>query len=161
MIKTFILLSLFALIYPLPAPGKSNGKAAAITILEPEVQHRKVAQLITRILTHRHYLQRTVDDSLSATTFDNYLETLDPNRLYFLESDIESFQKQRLQFDDYFLDGYMQPAYEMFNVFQERFVQRLNYIYTRVEQPFDFSNDEYMELDRDRSPWAKSTEVSG
>ena len=157
MIKTIIFLSLFALIDPIPALSKSDGKAAAITTLEPEVQHRKVAQLITRILTNRHYLRRTVDDSLAATTFDNYLETLDPNRLYFLAADIESFQKQRLLFDDYFLDGYMQPAYDMFNVFQERFMQRLDYIYNRVEQPFDFSNDEYMELDRDRSPWAKST----
>ena len=157
MIKTIIFLSLFALIYPIPAQSKSDGNASAITALEPEVQHRKVAQLITRILTNRHYLRRTVDDSLAATTFDNYLETLDPNRLYFLAADIESFQKQRLLFDDYFLDGYMQPAYDMFNVFQERFMQRLNYIYNRVEQPFDFSNDEYMELNRDRSPWAKST----
>ena len=157
MIKTIIFLSLFALIDPIPALSKSDGKAATITTLEPEVQHRKVAQLITRILTNRHYLRRTVDDSLAATTFDNYLETLDPNRLYFLAADIESFQKQRLLFDDYFLDGYMQPAYDMFNVFQERFMQRLDYIYNRVEQPFDFSNDEYMELDRDRSPWAKST----
>jgi carboxyl-terminal processing protease len=156
MIKTLIMLSLLVGPYGAPVPKNTESKAHEFITMEPEVQHRKVAQLITRILTSKHYLKRPIDDSLSATCFDNYLESLDPNRLYFLDADIQQFRKQRLLFDDYFLDGYMQPAYAMFNVFQERYAERLTFIYACIEKPFDFSNDEYMELDRGHSPWAGS-----
>jgi carboxyl-terminal processing protease len=158
MYKVLIFLFILVSAYTSLIARESTGTAPAFTALQPESQHRKVAQLITRILTNKHYLQCPIDDSLASRTFESYLEALDPNRLYFLEADIKSFQKHRLLFDNYFLDGYMQPAYDIFNVFQQRFAERLDYIFKRLDMPFDFSKDEYMELDRSQSPWAKSSQ---
>ena len=158
MLKIIIPLLIFSMHFALSATASNGLVSRSFATLEPESQHRKVTQLITKILATRHYLKRAIDDSLSASTFDSYLEALDPNQLYFMEEDIQSFRKHRLLFDDYFRDGFIQPAYDIFQVFQQRFAERLAYIYQRLGQPFDFSNDEYMELDRSRSPWAKSSQ---
>jgi len=69
--------------------------------LEPEPQHLKVAPLIVKYLTNFHYQKRAIDDSLSAETFDRYIDKLDPIHVYFYESDIERLQKYRYRLDDY------------------------------------------------------------
>jgi carboxyl-terminal processing protease len=157
MLNILIALLIFSAHSAFSAPISSGPVSSSFATLEPESQHRKVAQLITKILTSRHYVKRDIDDSLSASTYDSYLEALDPSRLYFLDEDIRSFQKHRLLFDDYFREGYIQPAYDIFGVFQQRFAERLAFMYARLDLPFDFNNDEYMELDRSRAPWAKSS----
>jgi carboxyl-terminal processing protease len=126
--------------------------------LEPEPQHLKVAPLIVKYLTNFHYQKRTVDDSLSAETLDRYIDKLDPIRVYFYESDIEGFQSYRYRLDDYLVIGHVEPAYEIFEVYQQRMAERLMYTFERLEIPFDYTKDEYLKIDRDEAPWAISSQ---
>jgi carboxyl-terminal processing protease len=126
--------------------------------LEPEPQHMKVAPLIVKYLTNFHYQKRAVDDSLSAETLDRYIDKLDPIRVYFYDSDIESFQNYRYKLDDYLVIGHVEPAYEIFGVYQKRMSERLMYAFERLEIPFDYTIDEDLQIDRDEVPWATSKE---
>ncbi len=83
----------------------SDTTAITFKNLEPEPQHRRVSQTISQILTQYHYLKKAIDDSMSSQMFDRYLESLDPNRLYFLSGDIQNFEKFRYMFDDFVLSG--------------------------------------------------------
>ena len=124
--------------------------------LLPEPQHKKVAPVVVKYLSNFHYQKRAIDDSLSAETFDRYLERLDPSRIYFLASDINAFSKNRYLLDDYLVVGHVKPAYEIFWVYEQRIAERLTFAFNLLQTPFDFSTDEYLELNRDDVPWAES-----
>ena len=59
--------------------------------LEPTMDQRRATSIATRCLTNHHYKPTRLDDNLSGEIFDVYLELLDPNKIYFLQSDIENF----------------------------------------------------------------------
>ena len=88
--------------------------------LVPETQHRKVAPLIVKYLTNFHYQKKTVDDSLSSELFDTYFDNLDPSRVYLLQSDVDYFKKFRYQLDDMLNSGHLEPAYDIFYLYEQR-----------------------------------------
>ena len=85
--------------------------------LEPSETQKQVSVLILSILEKYHYEKITLDDSLSSIIFDQYIQGFDNNKLYFYQSDIDSFEKYRYKLDDAILVGDLNPAYEIFNVF--------------------------------------------
>ncbi|RMI06527.1 MAG: tail-specific protease, partial [Calditrichaeota bacterium] len=150
---------LFALVLSLSAfAGKEPEKSSGITFqaLYPEPHHRRVSQVVSQLLMRQHYRQRAIDDSLSSEMFDRYLESLDPQKLYFLQEDIDAFEQYRYRFDDFVRSGQVEEAFSIFNVYQKRVAERLTYVYRRLEQPFDFSREEYLEFDREDAPWART-----
>jgi carboxyl-terminal processing protease len=124
--------------------------------LAPEAQHKRVSQLIAHMLDQNHYNKIALNDSLSSEIFDRYLADLDYGKIYFLASDVKSFEKYRDKFDDFIPSGYLQPAYEIFDVYEERVLNRLEYINKRLETEFDFTKDEYYEIDPDKAAWMES-----
>ncbi len=123
--------------------------------LSPEPQHSNVDQAIAGLLSHYHYRKSNLDDELSRLVMDNYLEALDFSRLYFLASDVAAFRASYGEgLDDALKRGDLTPAYHIFLRFQERLVERTERIHERLATPFDFTADEYVELDRQESPWA-------
>jgi len=124
--------------------------------LSPEPQHKKVSALIVKYLDNFHYQKKPLDDSMSVEIINRFFDKLDPTRVYFLASDIVRFDKYRYVLDDYLRIGYVDPAYEIFTVFEERLAERLAYTYKTIQEPFDFTIDEYLETERSEAPWAKS-----
>jgi carboxyl-terminal processing protease len=124
--------------------------------IEPEMEHRYASNIATRFLTNFHYKRTRLDDELSSEIFDAYLEILDPNRIYFLSSDVEQFERYRIGLDDSLRHSDLMPAYEIFNVYVDRVQERVNYARDRVKQPFDFAVDEYYQYDREEEAWAVS-----
>lgn len=128
--------------------------------LVPQNNHHRVEQVIGALLSHSHYQKKAIDDSLSSHFFQNYLDALDGNHLYFTKSDVESFEKHRYLLDDYLQRGNLSLAYDMFNLFVQRFHERMDFVQQRLDRPFDFSKNEYLELDRSKLPWpATSAEL--
>jgi carboxyl-terminal processing protease len=125
--------------------------------LYPEKQHRQESKVISHLLTHSHYKNISINDSLSSEAFDRYIEHLDYNHFYFLQADINSFEKYRYMFDDYFRSGQVETAYDIFNVYAKRVAERLEYVFSILDQDFDFTIDEYVVLDRNDAPWPKTT----
>jgi len=125
--------------------------------LKPLPTHPRTAQLIMHILSRSHYRNLAIDDSLSSQMFDRYIESLDYNRSYFLQSDINLFERYRYQLDDYLRKGNLSVAYQIYNTFQQRFKERFVYIEKRIQEPFDFNKDEVYKPDRSEAPWAKSS----
>ncbi|MEE9168959.1 MAG: carboxy terminal-processing peptidase [bacterium] len=152
LLSILILFSSFSL-FAYDEPGDST--RIVFAPLAPEQQHGEVGQFVARLLVQNHYRKRQLDDSLSSKTFDRYLEKLDYRRLYFLESDIRFFEQYRYQFDDLLRAADVQPAYDIFNIYQNRLAERLEYVFERLNHEFDFTIDEYLEYDRDDAPWPK------
>lgn len=117
------------------------------------------ANVIVQILNKNHFRKITLNDSLSSTILDHYLKEMDNNKSYFLASDIKSFEKYRLTIDDLTVQENIEPAYEIYNLFRKRYKERMDYaLNTLINQNFDYSSNEVYETEREKEPWAKSTE---
>lgn len=129
-----------------------------LSIITPEKYHNKEAMVVANILERYHYRKTELNDSLSSVVFDNYLANIDPNKLYFLESDIENMEKYRLKFDDFIKEGDLDAAYNMFNLFRKNFYERNHYVYELLDQGFDFSIEESYQSDRDKADYPQTLE---
>ena len=134
-----------------------NSKLDTTLVIVPSQNHSKENQVITRILLRAHYKRSDLNDSLSSVIMDNYLSTLDNNKLYFLASDIKDFEIYRNMFDDYLKDGMLNPAYEIFNTFKQRVTERITFALDRLNKGFDFTKNEYFRPDREDTTWAATT----
>lgn len=144
---TSLLLST-ALVYAKPLEKIGYSKPQADTIRE-----------ILAKLQSRHYREMRVDDTLSSRYLENYLDTLDPSRMFFYDKDITAFQKHNDKFDDYFKTGDLGPAFEIYHVYRQRVISRLELVLELLTDPtvkFDFTVDDDVMLDRDDQPWPKS-----
>lgn len=129
------------------------------TQLKPNAVFGREAKVVTYLLEKNHYRKMVFGDSISSKVFDNYFKELDNSKAYFLASDIKSFEKYRTQLDDMTKAENVNPAFEIYRVFQVRYRDRLNDVINNlVGKNFDYSVDEYYETDRDKMTWAKSNE---
>lgn len=119
----------------------------------------KQAKVISYILDNNHYRKLHLNDSLSSAILDAYILALDNSKIYFLASDIASFEKYRYKIDDLTKLEDTSPAFVIYRVFRTRFDQRMKYVMnTLVTTDFDFTKDEFYETNRDKAPWPKTTQ---
>jgi carboxyl-terminal processing protease len=131
------------------------------TVLEPNLKpvgrHEQIGMMVTEFVEQSHYLHAAVDDELSSKILDRYIESLDNNRMYFLASDIEAFEKYRYQLDDMVRAEPLDPVFEMFEVYRTRVRERLNFAIQQLDIEPDYSIDEEYVFDRKEHPWATDT----
>ncbi|CAM2066371.1 Carboxy terminal-processing peptidase [Sulfidibacter corallicola] len=117
-----------------------------------------VANLVSNFLSLYHYSGLNLDDDLSKRVFKEYLESLDYNRMFFLESDIQQFRAWETQFDDQLrmVPANVSTAFLIYNRFRQRVDERVENINELLDQEFDFTKVEGYVLRRHEQPWAKS-----
>lgn len=129
------------------------------TALKPKPIYGKEARVVAYLLDNNHYSKIQLNDSLSSAILDEYLESLDNNKTYFLASDVASFEKYRYKIDDLTRAENVSPAYEIYKVFQDRFNERMDYVLnTLINQDFDYTLNEYYETDRSKENWVSTKE---
>jgi carboxyl-terminal processing protease len=137
-----------------------NSQAATpgdTTQLKAKPVYGKEAKVVSYILDNNHYRKLTLDDSLSSVIMDQYLEALDNNKTYFTAQDIAGFEKYRTRLDDLTKAENVDPAFEIYAVFKQRFDERMAYVLSKlVSENYDFTKDEFYETDRSKEPWPKN-----
>ncbi|MGD1841689.1 MAG: carboxy terminal-processing peptidase [Thermonemataceae bacterium] len=168
--KFLLIIPLFVLAWSF-IPGLRGTTSTANTLLPmaldsnivitPEEIHEKKAALVAKLVTSGHYKKMTLDDSLSSIMFDNYIEELDENKLYFLASDMERFEKYRYLLDDELSlpSSNLNIAYNILNTYLTRINERLERNDQLLQQNFDFTKEEYYETDRDKVDWMKDEQA--
>jgi carboxyl-terminal processing protease len=126
--------------------------------LSPTERQRRVSKLVSNVIERSHYRQSPINDPVSALVLDRYIEQLDGGRSYFLASDIAEFERFRYQLDDAVVGGQLEPVFTIFNRFQLRNRERVNYALQLLKTEPDFTVDESFEFDREKAPWAKTPE---
>ena len=135
-----------------PAPAAT---AAAPKAISPDPHQALVDEAVAGLLQRYHYSKRPLDAAMSQEIFKHYLEDLDPNRSYFLQSDVDSFANDKLTLGDDIRDGDLQPAFDIYNLFQKRVSERLQYALKMLEHEPDLGVNESFVFDRQKAPWAK------
>ncbi len=116
----------------------------------------QVAIAVARLLEESHFSRARLDEKISDRILTLFIENLDYNRLFFLESDVEGFRKNygpRLA--DSLLLGDVSIAHEIYDIY----LNRLSNLVGRVEGLLADSNlidpNAEAELRRSKSPWPK------
>lgn len=122
----------------------------------PAERHERATEIITHIINTYHYKSRPLDDSLSTSILDRYLDSLDPNRSYFLASDISNFDKYRFKLDNRLKDEDLVPAFDIFKIYRKRVDERINHAIAMLDNDFDFTIEESYRFDRRDSDWART-----
>lgn len=149
---------LFAILLAPPAPAAVNDPAHAEDALAPSTEQRYASRLATRFVAGYNYQQTQLDDDVSERIFELYLESLDPNRLYFLAEDIEVLDPYRHKLDDALKNAELDPAYEIFECYLKRVDERITHAMELLDTDFDFTVEETYRFDRSEEPWASDTD---
>ena len=110
-------------------------------------------------LDSKHYASVDIDDGFSSLVFDKYLDALDGSKLYLLASDVQRIARYRYTLDNSLAEGDLTPAYDIYNIYHQRVIDRLVYAIERIDNAvpaMDFTVDEYLILDREDAPFAQS-----
>ncbi|MEE8058101.1 MAG: carboxy terminal-processing peptidase [Pseudomonadales bacterium] len=128
----------------------------AIAAISYDKQQSKVATEIIKKLEKRHYINMRLNDRLSSRILDGYLDRLDGNKSFFLQSDIDEFEQYRHTIDNTLNNGNLDPGYIIFNRYQQRLIARLEAIVQNLSEmvsKMDFERIEQLELDRKDAAW--------
>lgn len=137
--------------------AKVASESVEIPSLAQEEQHAKAATRISELFTRAHYKKVKIDDALSEKMFTRYLESLDNSKHFFLASDVNVFEKNKLKFDEAVKVGNLDIAYEMYELNLERRKARLEYALSLLDEKFDFSEaDDKFYYDREDAEWASN-----
>jgi carboxyl-terminal processing protease len=131
---------------------------ATATQLSPLAQQSKAAYLSAEVLTRYHYKRIPLDDAASAKIFDNYIKTMDGEKVFFLQSDVDQFAAYRNKLDDAILNEDLAIPFAMFNLYQQRVSERYTYARSLLAQGFDFDSKESYQYTRKNAPWSKTTD---
>jgi len=130
-------------------------KEIPVSELKPSLTHQKALLLTTRVMKRYHYKNHKLDNSFSKEILKKYLQMLDPNKSFFLKSDINEFERlYSNRLDDDIKNARLDASFAIFKRFRERVDKRMNKAVELVDYPFDFTLDEKYLIDREDAEWA-------
>ncbi len=142
-------LSLVAALAAFVLPASPTARAAA----EPG----QVSLYVGRLLEQSHYTRRPLDDTMSSRLLQTYIETLDYNRIFFTQEDIEKLRaKYDTELDDYLLLGNPKAAQEIYAIYRKRVGERVALVNELIKQDHDFKSNRTIELSRQKSAWPRN-----
>lgn len=121
-------------------------------VLTPE--DGTTAKMVASMVSSRHINHPAIDDDLSAKLMERYIKIWDPQKLYFLKSDIDAFSVEKTSLDDKILKGDVSFASTVFERFRLRMSERAPKIGAAIDMEHDFAVEEDMVKDPDDLAWA-------
>ncbi len=132
----------------------SLSSPASADELTPQPVHSRSGQVVGELLARYHYRDQAINDVLSNSVYTAYFDTLDPQRFYFLASDLAEFSERRDQLDDELAEGRLDTAFAIFKRYRNRVAERTDHALTVLDEGLNFTGDATLELDREQAQWA-------
>ncbi|WP_310449550.1 carboxy terminal-processing peptidase [Sulfuritalea sp.] len=124
--------------------------------LRPSQQQAQAAHLAAEVLSRYHYKTMPLDDALSERILAHYLKSLDAEKLFFVQTDIDQLARFRTVLDDAIIDEDLGAPFAIFNLYAQRVSERFSYARGLLKEGFDFRQKEDYQYARDKEPWLKS-----
>ncbi|MBX5089804.1 carboxy terminal-processing peptidase [Rhizobium lentis] len=147
----YVILGAFLALAP-----SAYAEVASPPALKPLTRQAQAAELSAQFLSRYSYKPVPLDDALSARVMDGFIKSLDPDRMLFLQADIDRFLADRNEIDDAIERQDLKIPFAIFNAYQDRVVDRMTYARSLLKQGFDFSGKEDYAVLRDKAPWPQS-----
>ncbi|MCE8039527.1 MULTISPECIES: carboxy terminal-processing peptidase [unclassified Halomonas] len=130
----------------------------ALAQIQPNDSHRQAALEVAESLRYGHYAETALDDTWSRLAFERYLDILDGQRAFLLESDIDEFRHFEERIDDMLFEGDLAPAFELYQRYHDRAESRFEWLLSAIDEGlgFTYESDMRLDLDRREADWATS-----
>jgi carboxyl-terminal processing protease len=136
-------------------------QAAPTRTYQPDAYfEREVTQLI-RLLEEYHYNRDGVKTADYAQVIPDFMAEFDGLHLFFLESDREEFAKRwsaAWLYNNISHLGRIEPAFDIFQVYEARTTARIAWILKELEKDFDLNSTETYAVDRSKGNWPATIE---
>jgi carboxyl-terminal processing protease len=134
--------SLFILLVLIVGGGVFYAVQSSSARKVPTNRYERILMLVGEMLEEGHFSPKKIDDKFSKEVFDRFIRSLDPDKTYFLASDIEQFKKFETKIDDEIHGAPLESFYIINEVYKKR-VEEASAIYKELlQKPFDFTVDE-------------------
>ncbi len=147
---------LVLLAFAATAQGATSEASTSLIKLKPTAEQGQSASLSAEVLKRYHYKPIPLNDDLSIKIFDAYIKSLDGEKIFFIQSDIDQFANARTKLDDAILHENLGLPFAMFNLYKQRIAERITYAQSLLKQGFDFTKQDSYQYDREKAPWLKS-----
>jgi carboxyl-terminal processing protease len=125
--------------------------------LKPTPAQTQAAVWASRVLSRYHYKAMPLDDAMSAKIYDNYFKSLDSEKLYFTQADLDTFAPARTKLDDAINTEDLTLPFQIYATYQQRFNDRMVYARELAKTgKFEFATEESLQIDREKAAWAKN-----
>lgn len=126
------------------------------SINENPDKDKLLIEVITYVLQRGHYDPKDINDTFSENVLNNFIEGIDGQHRFFLQSDINNFRRYKNEIDDQIKEADI----SFFNMAYERLVSRMDQVKAfygeLLDQPFDFSTQDSINLNFEEIPYAKT-----
>ncbi len=120
----------------------------------PTPEDQITTKLVCQMISKYHISQHPIDDEISRKLLDRYLKDLDPQKLYFLRSDVQAMERYRTELDDLLKAGDVRFGFDTFNLYLKRLNEMTDLAHRLIDRDYDFTVDETMVTDPDQLSWA-------
>lgn len=130
----------------------SNGNSS-----DPE-KDKMLIELLTFVIEKGHYNPSEINDTFSKGVYKDYLNALDPSKRFFVQSDIDEFERYKTEIDDQIKNKDL----SFFELTYDRLMQRMeeskSYYKLALENPFDYTKSESISTDYEKLSFTKNTQ---
>ncbi|MEC9135013.1 MAG: carboxy terminal-processing peptidase [Bacteroidota bacterium] len=113
-------------------------------------------EVITYVMQRGHYNPKDIDDTFSEHVFNKFIQGIDGQHRFFLQSDINNFKRYKDEIDDQIREGDI----SFFNLTYNRLMIRMGQVKEFYEEslsdPFDFSAKDSINLNFEEIPYART-----
>ena len=150
--KSVLLIAILLAVTPIQSQLVGDENIPAILVESPVDSH--LLKLVAALSEQAHFSRKKVTNELSPFILVNFLEKLDPVKMYFTRSDIRYFQRYRFKIDDALKQGNLEPIYDIFRVYRLRVQQRLGFcVKILLTQEHNFESDGSYDFNRQVKNW--------
>lgn len=135
---------------------KNGNGENGIALTEPTTRDRYITVTVVGLLRNEHISKRPIDAEISQRTVKNLLKALDPQKLYFYQSDVDRFLEYEPQLGTWFREGRLEFAYTVFKTYLARLEMHIGLMVELLDEPIDFTVDEEMVTDRDTLAYSRT-----
>ena len=150
--KSVLLIAILLAVTPIQSQLAEDENIPAILSENPVDSH--LLKLVAALSEQAHFSRKKVTNELSPFILINFLEKLDPVKMYFTRSDIRYFQRYRFKIDDALKQGNLEPIYDIFRIYRLRVQQRLGFcVNLLLTQDHNFESDGSYDFNRQVKNW--------
>ncbi len=117
-------------------------------------QRQRLLAAVGSLLETQHYSPKNINNDFSKKLFQKFLDQLDNDKSFFLQSDIDALKKYELTLDDEIKGAEIKFAPAVGVIYEKRLAEVTALYKELLNEPFNFTKDESAMLDGSKLPYA-------
>jgi carboxyl-terminal processing protease len=133
-----------------------NASEVNIDVNNDPEKDKVLIYVLKNILTRGHFVVKEMNDDFSESVYNSFIDGLDPSKRYFTQKDLKEFSQYKYQIDNQLLQDDLSFYKLVYGRFLKKIKNAKSYYGDLLAQPFNFDENETIDLDYEKVPFAKN-----